>query len=84
MSFLKFARTAAAVGALTLMPAQTIAASAAPLPVLAAAAVQADEAEESKGHPFFADYLLPTIIVIVIAISFYFLLEDEGEPPVSS
>jgi hypothetical protein len=91
MSVLKFARSAAALAALTLLPAHAIAAAPATLPVLAAsvAAQDAPATADDEGQPFFqSEYFVPTLIVIVLAIGFYFLLsEDEDEtpgPPVSA
>lgn len=88
MSVLKIARTAAAAAALAMLPVH---AAAAPLPVLASAsAVQTDDTAtaEDDGQPFFtSEYLVPTLIVIALALAFYFLLGDDedttGAPGVS-
>ena len=83
MSVLKFTRTAAAAAALAIMPAHAIAASAESLPMLAASvAVQVEgaTAAEDEGYPFFrSEYFVPTLIVVVLAITFYFVLSDEEE-----
>jgi hypothetical protein len=93
MSVLKFTRTAAAAAALAIMPAHAIAASADSLPMLAASVAVQDEGAttaEDEGQPFFqSEYFFPALIVIVLALTLYFVLSDEEEttplpaPPVS-
>ncbi|HZG46914.1 MAG TPA: hypothetical protein VEZ41_11720 [Allosphingosinicella sp.] len=91
MSVLNYARTAAAAAALAMLPAHAVAAAPSTLPVMAASvAAQGDaaEADDEGGNPFFGDYLIPTVIVIVLALVLYFALEDDGTetgtPPVSA
>lgn len=82
MSILKFGRTAAAALALTMLPAQAIAAAPTGLPVASSVMQDQDRGGSGadEGHPFFSSqYLIPIVIVIVIAIAFYFLLEDEDD-----
>jgi len=79
MSVLKIARSAAAIAAATMLPAHAIASAPAGMTVAAGsiAAVQQDEAGADEGHPFFkSEFLIPTVIVIVLALGLYFVLED--------
>ncbi len=84
MSILKSARAAAALAALTL-PAHAVAAAPSAMPVLAASAAAAqDDAATEEGQPFFrTEYLIGTVIVIVLAITLYFVLEDDEGSTVS-
>jgi hypothetical protein len=94
MSALKFVRTAAAAAALAMLPAHAVAAAPSTLPMMAASIAAQDEnrdaaAADDEGNPFFGDYLVPTLIVIVLALVLYFALgEDEdgtgGTPPISA
>jgi len=80
MSILKFARSAAAIAAATMLPAHAVASAPAGMSVAAssiAAAGQEEEAGGDEGHPFFnSEFLIPTVIVIVLALGLYFVLED--------
>ncbi len=90
MSVLNYARTAAAAAALAMLPAHAVAQAPSALPGMAASvAAQDDTAEADEGgNPFFGEYLIPTVIVIVLALALYFGLEDDGDttgtPPVSA
>lgn len=89
MSVLNYAKAAAAAAALAMLPAHAVAAAPSTLPVLAASvAVQDDSGAEDEGNPFFtSEYLIPTAIVIALAITLYFVLEEDDDetplPPVS-
>jgi RsiW-degrading membrane proteinase PrsW (M82 family) len=82
MTIPKFARTAAAAVALAMLPVHAAAAAPSTLPVLAAGVAAQDDpsTESDEGQPFFqSDYLIPTVIVIVLALVLYFALEDDEE-----
>lgn len=87
MPVLKSARYAVAAAALAMLPVHAAAAAPATLPALAAsAALQGETADD--GHPFLrSEYLVPTLIVIALAVGLYFILEDGGDaqagPPTS-
>ncbi len=82
MSKLNFVRTAAAALALTMLPAHAVAAAPNALP-LASSFVQDDAqggSADDDGHPFFSsDYLIPSLVVIVLGLVLYLALEDGGD-----
>ena len=84
MSVLKLAQTGAAAAALAMLPAHAVAAAPSALPMMAASVAAQDDAataDADEGNAFFSsEYLIPTVIVIVLAITLYFVLEEDGGP----